>query len=104
MYNLMPLVLKSMFSGNPEPFGPAEKRVNAVELLETLYTEKSRPSIRWLRKMTSKGIIPAERHGRMVFYVPSQVLAALSQFGRFQQQRRQYGRNGTTPRPSTKLN
>jgi hypothetical protein len=77
-----------MFSGQPEPSGATDKRVNATELLELLYSQKSRPSIRWLRKMTSDGIIPVERHGRMVFYVPSQVVAALNRYGRFQEQER----------------
>lgn len=77
-----------MFSGQPEPGGATDKRVNAAELLEVLYSQKSRPSIRWLRKMTTDGIIPVERHGRMVFYVPSQVVAALNRYGRFQEQER----------------
>ena len=78
-----------MFSGHPETCGVSDRRVNAAELLEVLYSQKSRPSIRWLRKMTAKGIIPVERHGRLVFYVPSQVVAALNRFGRFQEQERQ---------------
>jgi hypothetical protein len=77
-----------MFSGQPEPCGATDKRVNAVELLDVLYSQSSRPSLRWLRKMTADGIIPVERHGRMLFYVPSQVLAALNRFGRFQAQER----------------
>ena len=85
-YKLKCLVLKSMFSGQPESCGATEKRVNAVELLEVVYAAKSRPSLRWLRKMTANGIIPVERHGRMLFYVPSQVVAALNRYGRFQAQ------------------
>ncbi|MCW5555429.1 MAG: hypothetical protein KIS67_25115 [Verrucomicrobiae bacterium] len=77
-----------MFSGQPEPSGATDKRVNAVELLDVLYSQKSRPSLRWLRKMTAAGIIPVERHGRMLFYVPSQVVAALNRYGRFHEQER----------------
>ena len=77
-----------MFSGQPEPSGATDKRVNAIELLEVLYSEKSRPSLRWLRKMTANGIIPVERHGSRLFYVPSQVVTALIRYGRFQAQER----------------
>lgn len=77
-----------MFSGQQEPSGATDKRVNAVELLDVLYSQSSRPSLRWLRKMTADGIIPVERHGRMLFYVPSQVVAALNRYGRFHEQER----------------
>ena len=50
--------------------------VTAKKLLETLWDEDSRPSIQWLRQHTGVDI-PAVRIGRLYFYHPNKVRAAL---------------------------
>jgi hypothetical protein len=57
--------------------GPS-KLVNATNLLEILFDEDSRPSLRSLRTWTSTRIIPSVRIGRLIFYDLAAVQAALS--------------------------
>ena len=47
--------------------------VDAKELLRILFTEDSRPSLRWLRGMQKKRLVPFEKVGRSVFFDPEQV-------------------------------
>jgi hypothetical protein len=51
------------------------KLLNAPELLEQLWNPRSRPSLRWLRYMTKRKVIPCVRLGRLVFYDPEAVRA-----------------------------
>jgi hypothetical protein len=61
----------------PEP--AAEGRlVNAVRLLELLFDEQSRPSLRWLRAQQKARTIPFIKIGRMVFFDPQTVREALA--------------------------
>ncbi len=53
------------------------KLVDAAELLETLFEKKSRPSLRWMRMKQSDGLIPSVTIGRLKFFDPEQVRAAL---------------------------
>ena len=53
------------------------KLLNANALLETLFDEKCRPSMRSLRTWTANRIIPCVRLGGLIFYDPEQVKAAL---------------------------
>ena len=44
------------------------KLVDAKQLLETLFTPDSRPSLRWLRDQTVNQTIPFVRIGRLIFF------------------------------------
>ena len=61
-------------SGRPE-LGP--QYVDAPRLLESLFEKESRPSLRALRNWQAAGIIPHVRLGRLVFFDPAAVKAAL---------------------------
>jgi hypothetical protein len=49
------------------------KLIGADELLRELFTDASRPSLRWLRKMQSNRSVPFVKLGRRVFFDPEQV-------------------------------
>jgi len=51
--------------------------VDAKELLALLFSEKSRPSLRWLRDQQAKRSIPFVRLGNLVFFDLEQVRTAL---------------------------
>ena len=53
------------------------KLLDGKQLLETTFDEASRPSLRWLRQQTKARAIPSVRIGRLIFYSPEQVRAAL---------------------------
>ena len=56
------------------------KLVNAEQLLQQLWDESSRPSLRWLKEQQRRRVIPHIRIGsRSVFFDPQQVRAALAQ-------------------------
>jgi hypothetical protein len=48
--------------------------VDAKRLLEIIFEESSRPSLRWLRAQQEQRAIPFVKRGRLVFFDPSQVL------------------------------
>lgn len=52
--------------------------VDASRLLEILFEEQSRPSLRWLRERQASRAIPFVRLGRLIFFDPEQVRAALA--------------------------
>ena len=52
--------------------------VDAKGLLETLFDESCRPSLRWLRTQQKRRAIPSCRIGRLVFFNPDDVRAALT--------------------------
>ena len=54
------------------------KLVNAPTLLERMFDENSRPSLRSLRTWTSSRVIPSVRIGRLIFYDLAAVQAALA--------------------------
>jgi len=54
------------------------KLVSAEQLLELLFDEKSRPSLRWLRGQTKAKVIPHIRIGHLVFFDLEMVRAALA--------------------------
>jgi hypothetical protein len=51
--------------------------VDAATLLETLFDKRSRPSLRWLRQQQRDGRIPSTKCGRLIFFEPEQVRAAM---------------------------
>ena len=52
--------------------------VGAVPLLEiTFPREETRPSLRWLREMQAKRLIPFRKIGRMTYFCPVEVRRAL---------------------------
>jgi hypothetical protein len=53
-----------------------DRLVTAKELLRVVWTDESRPSLQWLRQHTGKDV-PATRVGRLFFYSPKKVRAAL---------------------------
>ena len=52
---------------------PNNKLVDAKGLLEEIFEEKSRPSLRWLREQQARRAIPFVKRGRLVFFDPAQV-------------------------------
>lgn len=52
--------------------------VDAKGLLEILFAESCRPSLRWLRTQQKRRAIPSVRIGRLVFFDPDATLAALN--------------------------
>jgi hypothetical protein len=58
------------------PAKPAEmddRLVSAVELLRVIWTDDSRPSLRWLRQQQSRQSIPYLKIGARVWFRPSEV-------------------------------
>lgn len=56
-----------------------KKLVGASQLLEELFEEDSRPSLRWLRSQTKARTIPYTRLGRLIFFDVDLVRDALQQ-------------------------
>ncbi|HEX4646234.1 MAG TPA: hypothetical protein VH598_11570 [Verrucomicrobiae bacterium] len=54
------------------------KLVNAPTLLEILFDDNSRPTLRWLQAMRTKRAIPYFKIGHSVFFDPEKVRAALA--------------------------
>ena len=54
------------------------KLVGAEQLLDQLFEEEARPSIRWLREQTKARAIPFIRIGHLVFFDVDMVRAALA--------------------------
>jgi len=54
------------------------QNVRGEVLLEVLFEESSRPTLRWLRDQQKNRRIPFTKIGRFVFFVPAQVRAALA--------------------------
>jgi hypothetical protein len=48
--------------------------VGAIELLEVLFPEKSRPTLRWLRDQCKQRRVPYRKIGHLVFFDPDEVL------------------------------
>lgn len=51
--------------------------VGGDELLQKLFDDGSRPSMRWLRTMTKNRVLPYVRIGRLVFFDPVMVRSYL---------------------------
>ncbi len=54
------------------------KLINTTELLESLFTEQSRPSMRTWKRRVEDGLIPHTRIGGRLYYVLDEVHQALS--------------------------
>ena len=54
------------------------KLLNTTELLESLFTEQSRPSKRTWKRRVEDGLIPHTRLGGRLYYVLAEVQQALS--------------------------
>ena len=54
------------------------KLLNTTELLESLFTEQSRPSKRTWKRRVENGLIPHTRIGGRLYYVLAEVHQALS--------------------------
>jgi len=52
--------------------------VDAKGLLETLFADGCRPSLRWIRTQQKRKAIPSCRIGHLVFFDPDAVRAALN--------------------------
>src|SRR5579864_6223540 len=55
------------------PLDEMERLVNGPRLLEILWDEASRPSLRWLRSQQRRRSIPFTRVGRLIWFCPRQV-------------------------------
>lgn len=64
-----------------ELLDPLDQMVSAPELLRVLWSEESRPSLRWIRTQQKLRVIPFTRRGRRVWFVPRQVFEALFKRG-----------------------
>jgi len=56
---------------------PGERYVDAPKLLELLFDEGCRPSLRWLREQQARRKIPSVKIGRLVFFDPQACKVAL---------------------------
>jgi hypothetical protein len=56
----------------------AQRLLSAEELLEALFPETSRPSLRWLRTQQKRRSIPFIKIGHLVRFDPALVRAALN--------------------------
>ena len=55
----------------------APSLLQAESLLRTLFpADDSRPSVRWLRRMQARGLVPFKKIGRLVFFDPEEVRRA----------------------------
>ncbi len=63
---------------NEQQIASLGRLVDAKGLLEILFDERSRPSLRWLRTQQKRRAIPSVRIGRLVFFDPDATRAALS--------------------------
>ena len=63
-----------------EPTAPLElavemdQLVSAQRLLEIIWDDKSRPSLKWLRRQVSGRMIPYIKRGRLYFFRPKSVM------------------------------
>lgn len=58
------------------------KLVDANRLLEDLFVQEARPSVRWLRAMTKARAIPCVKIGHLVFFDVGEVRRCLGGLGR----------------------
>ena len=58
--------------------GCSEQMVDAQRLLQLLWDDKSRPSLRWLREQQRRRAIPYVKLGARVWFLPSEVRRHLS--------------------------
>ena len=56
---------------------PGARYVDAQKLLEILFEESCRPSLRWLRQQQATPKIPSVKIGRLVFFDPIACKTAL---------------------------
>lgn len=71
------IAMKTLPNNGGTP-SPAPSLVGAAELLLELFpANESRPSVRWLRRMQSRGLVPYKKIGRRVFFDPEEVRRAL---------------------------
>ena len=56
-----------------------DQLVDAARLLEILFEERSRPSLRWLREQQRRRTIPYIKIGHLVRFNPAQVREALEE-------------------------
>ena len=56
-----------------------DQLVDAARLLEILFDERSRPSLRWLREQQRRRTIPYIKIGHLVRFNPAQVREALEE-------------------------
>jgi len=54
------------------------KFVDGKRLLEVIFDDASRPSLRWLRGQQARRAIPFVRLGRLIFFNPEHVLESLN--------------------------
>ena len=62
-----------------QPLAPDgyERLVDAHGLLEALFDEQCRPSLRWLRQMQARRMVPYKKGGHRVFFDVHEVRQAL---------------------------
>jgi hypothetical protein len=64
-------------NANPIASTNRSRLVDGPGLLEAIFEERSRPSLRWLRSMTKARVIPHIKIGRLVRYDVESVRGAL---------------------------
>jgi hypothetical protein len=61
-------------SRSNSPLNEMEQLVTARRLLEILWADESRPSLKWLRRQVKCRMIPYIKRGRLYFFRPSSVM------------------------------
>lgn len=69
--------LQNSSTGTSLPDSMDQKFVSGARLLELLFSEESRPTLRWLREQQVARRIPFVKIGRFVFFSPEQVRRSL---------------------------
>ncbi len=62
------------------PKNEMDRLVSGPRLLEILWDETSRPSIRWLRDQQRRRSIPFMRVGRLIWFCPRQVMEHMARW------------------------
>ena len=94
--------LPSTIASIPWPLNEMDQLVSAVRLLEILWDQATRPSLRWLRTQQKQRTIPSIRIGRRIWFCPSQVMNYLQVHK--QSPANPKGRRLSCPLPRTSLN
>jgi hypothetical protein len=63
--------------GSAEQSDGLARYVDAPTLLQILFAAECRPSVRWLREQQARRKIPSVKIGRLVFFDPPAVKAAM---------------------------
>jgi hypothetical protein len=71
-------IKKILTASTPQASTTLGRYVSAVKLLEILFDDDSRPSLRWIRDQQKNRTLPFSRIGRRVFFDPELVRTVMN--------------------------